>query len=220
MTDRQNIFTWGRGSDGRLGHGETDDRDQDHLRPKEIYTLSQRKPLFVAAGESHSAAISENLNLFTWGNGGFGRLGHPDDFSENAPKRVEELLDFEVIQVSCGSFHTLVQTATGEVFAFGQNKYSKLGIYSKSPKEGEAFLTPERIYLYRAMRGQKPVKDNMRVDMLFAGLNHSIGLNANGQIFSWGYKGKELLGRDHGHYGLALPAGSNKKRIRTGLTDF
>lgn len=87
--------------------------------PKEIYTLSQRKPIFVAAGESHSAAITEKLNLFTWGNGGFGRLGHDEDVNEPAPKLVEELINEEVVNVSCGAFHTLALCKSGHVYSFG-----------------------------------------------------------------------------------------------------
>ena len=56
LTQTQNIFTWGEGSHGRLGHG-ADDED-DHLEPKEIYSLSQRRPIILSASESHSAAIT------------------------------------------------------------------------------------------------------------------------------------------------------------------
>ena len=89
LTSRSNIYTWGQGAHGRLVHGDSGEDDQ--LVPKEIYTLSQRKPIFVAAGESHSAAITEKLKLFTWGNGGFGRLGHGQDVKEPSPKLVELL---------------------------------------------------------------------------------------------------------------------------------
>lgn len=108
LTDRKNIYTWGEGSHGRLGHGDYCLDDQ--LYPKEIYTLSQRKPIFISAGESHSAAITEKNNLYTWGNGGFGRLGHGADNSESAPKLVQDLSadEMKVVYVSCGTFHTIV----------------------------------------------------------------------------------------------------------------
>ena len=115
LTSRQNIFTWGQGSNGRLGH----DNEEDQLKPKEIYTLSQRKPKFIAAGESHSAAITEKSNLFTWGNGGFGRLGHGHDIKECSPKMVEQLADVALVSVSCGSFHTLAVAESGAVYSFG-----------------------------------------------------------------------------------------------------
>ena len=41
--------------------------------------LSKQKPIMIAAGESHSAAINHRFNLFTWGSGSFGKLGHGDE---------------------------------------------------------------------------------------------------------------------------------------------
>ena len=74
LTDSMDIYSWGEASCGRLGMGD----DADLYEPKRIYQLSQRNPIFIAAGESHSAAITEDNSLFTWGNNGFGRLGHND----------------------------------------------------------------------------------------------------------------------------------------------
>jgi len=53
--------------------------------------LSKYKTIKISAGESHSAAITEKLNLFTWGNGGFGWLGHGDNSGEWSPRIVESL---------------------------------------------------------------------------------------------------------------------------------
>ena len=117
LTTDKNIFTWGQGSHGRLGHGEGN--EEDVLVPKEIYTLSQRKPIFVAAGESHSAAITEKYNLYTWGNGGFGRLGHETDDKEASPRLVDTLTSEQVVHVSCGAFHTVISTKKGQVWTFG-----------------------------------------------------------------------------------------------------
>jgi len=89
LTSTHNIFAWGEGGHGRLGHN--DEHGQVERYPKEIYTLSQRKPIFISAGESHSAAITEKHKLFTWGNGAFGRLGHGTDLKQIAPKQVESL---------------------------------------------------------------------------------------------------------------------------------
>ena len=89
LTTRQEIYTWGHGKSGRLGHGGSIAQDpdaDDEKVPKEIYTLSQRKPIFLSAGESHSAAITEKQDLFTWGNGGFGRLGHTEVVNVYTPK--------------------------------------------------------------------------------------------------------------------------------------
>jgi alpha-tubulin suppressor-like RCC1 family protein len=98
------------------------------LVPKDIKGLSQRKPIFIAAGESHSAAITEKRQLFTWGNGGFGRLGLSQDSKETTPVMVEELDGQEIDYVSLGFSHSLAVTTQGDVYSWGQNKYGKLGL--------------------------------------------------------------------------------------------
>lgn len=64
----------------------------------------------MSAGESHSAAITEKQDLFTWGNGGFGRLGHELDINVYTPQQVIELAGEAVTYVSCGAFHTIAVT--------------------------------------------------------------------------------------------------------------
>lgn len=87
ITKKKKIYTWGMGGGGRLGHGN----EEDFLVPKEINELSKKKIVFISAGESHSAAITEKLKLYTWGTGAYGRLGHGMDTNEKKPKLVEDL---------------------------------------------------------------------------------------------------------------------------------
>ena len=108
----------------------------DELAPKEIYALSQRKPIFISAGESNSATITETNQLYTWGNGVFGRLGHQDNERQTSPKLVESLIDKKIVYVSMGAFHTLCVDSEGDVYSFGQNKYGKLGIHYQNTAEG------------------------------------------------------------------------------------
>ena len=44
--------------------------------PAIIPSLSGKNVVFIAAGGSHSAAVTEGGALYTWGKGSFGRLGH------------------------------------------------------------------------------------------------------------------------------------------------
>lgn len=67
----------------------------------------------ISAGDAHSAAITQNKNLYTWGNGFYGRLGTGFEQKELTPKLVEDLVDQDVIRVSCGAFHTLCLTSDG-----------------------------------------------------------------------------------------------------------
>ena len=48
--------------------------------------------------------------LFTWGHGACGKLGHGDDNEQQTPKRIDALDGVKVTMVSCGQYHTAVCT--------------------------------------------------------------------------------------------------------------
>lgn len=48
----------------------------------------------IAAGGAHSACITANGELYTWGKGRYGRLGHGDSEDQPRPKLVGFSLKF------------------------------------------------------------------------------------------------------------------------------
>lgn len=53
-----------------------------------IETLRSKKIRDIACGSSHSAAITSSGELYTWGLGEYGRLGHGDIVTQLKPKLV------------------------------------------------------------------------------------------------------------------------------------
>lgn len=65
----------------------------------------------ICCGSSHSVAINEWGNLFTWGSNSFFQLGHNDlETCEPHPKLVKALGTKHIIQIACGEYHNLVLT--------------------------------------------------------------------------------------------------------------
>ena len=62
------------------------------------------------AGCEHSACITRDGELFTWGHGDSGRLGHGDAKTEKVPKKVQSLewLGLEAISISVGDKYNMV----------------------------------------------------------------------------------------------------------------
>ena len=61
----------------------------------------------IAAGESHSLALSgDRGQLYTWGLGDYGNLGHGDNRFQPMPRIVEVLLGKKCVSVACGAKHT------------------------------------------------------------------------------------------------------------------
>lgn len=67
--------------------------------PSIVDYLQDRDIVFVAAGDSHSACIDRHGHLYTWGGGGFGRLGHGDEGEIPVPRKVEGLGAVPILQV-------------------------------------------------------------------------------------------------------------------------
>lgn len=57
-------------------------------RPKMIQSLQGKHVKDIACGSSYSAAITSNGELYTWGDGAHGRLGHGDKANQPKPKQV------------------------------------------------------------------------------------------------------------------------------------
>ena len=77
-------YSWGEGGDGKLGHGNK----LTYEKPKVIEGLYGAHVRFIACGSSHSAAVTSNGELYTWGSGEYGRLGHGDNKTQLKPKMV------------------------------------------------------------------------------------------------------------------------------------
>ena len=57
-------------------------------RPRIIESLRGKEVVDISAGGAHSACITGNGELYTWGKGRYGRLGHGDSEDQTRPKLV------------------------------------------------------------------------------------------------------------------------------------
>lgn len=95
------IYTWGAGYKGKLGHHtEWSHADQaDEPLPKMIKSIEfpVEKP---AAGGIHSCFLSREGDIYSFGCGSDGRLGHPEStdhrylYREGIPRKIETLKEW------------------------------------------------------------------------------------------------------------------------------
>ena len=90
------VYTWGRGDDGRLGHG---DNGWKYV-PRICQSLTGQVVTQVTCGSYHTAAVTGNGDLWTWGGGMYGKLGHGNEAGCSTPKRVEGLAGLVVASTS------------------------------------------------------------------------------------------------------------------------
>jgi alpha-tubulin suppressor-like RCC1 family protein len=108
------VFTWGRGEDGQLGLGDTSDQDE----PTYVDALRGVGVRQIACGSGHTVVLSTEGEVFTWGRGDDGRLGHGDNGWKYVPRITQALAGQVVVQVTCGSYHTAAVTGNGDLYTW------------------------------------------------------------------------------------------------------
>lgn len=147
---------------------------------------SKKKITCIAAGGKHAAAIDNDGNVLTWGFGGDwykggGQLGHGSTESYDKPRYIEWLRAYGAVakSVACGSSHTIFLTSDGEVLSCGVGEYGRLGTGSSSNAESPCSI--ETLI-------------NETIVQVAAGNSHSIALDKNGKMYTWGRNDAGQLG--------------------------
>ncbi|KAL1138806.1 hypothetical protein AAG570_008868, partial [Ranatra chinensis] len=177
------VFSWGEGSDGNLGHGNMSSLE----KPRLIETLKSKRIRDIACGSAHSAAITSNGELYTWGLGEYGRLGHGDFATQLKPKHVKALSGHHIIKVACGSrdAQTLALSSEGLVFSWGDGDFGKLG---RGGSEGCDL--PQNV---EKLNG-------LGVCHIECGAQFSLALTKSGQVWTWGKGDYFRLGNGSDHH--------------------
>ncbi|KAF3917956.1 hypothetical protein ABW20_dc0110466 [Dactylellina cionopaga] len=140
-----NLYVCGHGPGGRLGlgHENTEFTFKRVILPRKVRT--------VALGESHTIAVMENGDIFSWGAGRYGQLGYPANIDKNdkeeyqlIPRQVfTNLRKEKIIGAAASRHHSVVQTTTC-VFVFGKNE-GQLGLVDADARTLEAQTSPRKV---------------------------------------------------------------------------
>ena len=76
--------------------------------PRLVEGLKHGRVVGVACGDFHSLALTSRDEVFTWGGGSFGELGHDDHEHRALPRRVEALCGRRLSFAACGAAHNIV----------------------------------------------------------------------------------------------------------------
>ena len=113
-------------------------------------------------------------------------------------------------QISSGVAHTLVCTASGNIFAFGSSRYGQIG----SGQESNLDLPFElgKVYPNHGPFDQLPMLSEERIIHVSAGYHHSAAVSSRGVLYTWGRDSEGCLG--HGSEPLHVGPWSNTIRSR------
>ena len=168
------LWAWGNNYYGQLGTAANVGTGTANPAPAQVGTASYTR---LAAGSYHSLALQADGSLWVWGCNGLGQLGDGTNHSSATPTRVGTAL---YTQVAAGGNFTLALQAGGSLWAWGDNQQGELGTTSTTNSPAAAY-SPVRI-------------GSATYVQVAAGNSHSLGLQADGTLLSWGENGLGQLG--------------------------
>lgn len=123
MTEQGTLYSFGFGRDGQLGHRSK----MNELRPRLVEGLTHELVVQVAASGYHSIALTNKGEVYTFGQGWDGQLGHSNSIVELKPKKIVQMEMLKIIQVAAGNAHSILLTDQGHVYTFGKGESGQLG---------------------------------------------------------------------------------------------
>ena len=163
------LYTWGYGGFGRLGHNSTASLSS----PTQVGALSHWAQ--AAGGGPHSACVTLEGTLFTWGyNQNKGTLGLNDLINRSSPVQVGALTNWA--QVAAGSTHTACVKTDGTLWTWGYNSNGQLGHNDVIDKSS-------------------PVQVGALTDWAqVSTLAHTLCVKTDGTLWAWGIAASGQLG--------------------------
>ena len=196
-------FAWGSGSSGQVGDGATSTR----LVPVPVNTsgaLAGKVLVSVAAGYSHSLALTSEGRVLAWGSNSSGQLGTGGGNS-SVPVAVDTtgvLARKRVVAIAAGYNHSLALTSDGRVYAWGINS-GRLGNNSTTDS-----TLPVAVDTSGVLAGKVVVA-------IAAAEYHSLALTADGQVVAWGSNSYGYLG-DNTTTAKLVPVAVDTSGVRAG----
>nr|GLL48805.1 protein RCC2 [Ipomoea trifida] len=160
------ILTAGLPQYGQLGHGTDNEHNtkdssvrlayEAQPKPRAIAALAGETIVKVACGSNHTVAVDKNGFVYTWGFGGYGRLGHREQKDEWTPRRVDiftrqNFLPPEAI-VSAGSVNSSCTAGGGQLYMWGKIKNTgDDSMYPKPLMDLRSSAIPKKVEILEGM---------------------------------------------------------------------
>jgi alpha-tubulin suppressor-like RCC1 family protein len=135
-----------------------------------------QKVISVRCGCNHTMCLTENGEVFTWGYGRDGSLGHGNGDNIDLPKEVDYFKknNIKIKKIECGEYFSLCLSTDGQLYSFGQNSFGQLGL-------GQITQQLKVNVPMHVNFGNKLIQD------IFAGEDHSACITSEGEGYIWGY---------------------------------
>ncbi len=188
LTEQGHLFAWGDNTDGQLGIGDYE-RVNQPVDITEAFTFNAgEKPQRLVVGDLYNAVITNQNQLYVWGNNEASVDCDGTCATEiTPPTNITSLFALNpgetLIDVALGTFHSAVITSEGRVFTWGFNALGQLGNKNQVSQNIPVDITPN----FQLDAGETVVK------VVLGGI-HSMALTSKDNLYVWGANNEGQLG--------------------------
>lgn len=198
------VYSYGCNDEGALGR-VTDGDEELEANPTLVPLCN--KVIKITAGDSHSTALTDQHEVFVWGNfrDEHGTIGlTPESKGESTLKPIQLVPQIKFKDIASGSNHILMLDVDGDVYSFGVGAQGQLGrlkpddvgdTKSTTPigdDNRELFLKPQKVNLKNVDPNRPYV-----CDAIYAGNFSSFATNTDkkkNRLAAWGLNNYFQLG--------------------------
>ena len=165
------VWTWGLNDNGQLGDGTI----TGHSAPAQVTALSGTY-IDIAAGKGHSIAVKSDGTVWAWGINSLHQIGDNTTTQRNSPVQITTLSGIKA--VASQNNHSLALTTGGTLWAWGDNStWGELGNGNTNATAIPVLCVTSGTFTQIA-----------------TGSAHSMALNTNGTVWTWGCNFNGQLG--------------------------
>jgi len=173
------IFTWGANASGQLGDGTIFNKTLPTDISANFNTETDEKVELISLGYVHSAALTNQGRVFTWGNNAYGQLGDGTNSFRVSPVNITDNFNFAsdelAMGIDLGENFTMLFTNKSNLFTFGLNDKGQLG-------NGNT----DNSSIPLNINNQFTLQAEDRIIKISSGRLHSSFITSDYRVFIWG----------------------------------
>ncbi|XP_072045282.1 regulator of chromosome condensation-like [Amphiura filiformis] len=193
LTTDGEVYTFGCNDEGALGRPITDE-DTEPFSPGKVPLAD--KIIQISAGDSHTAALTDEGKVFLWGTfrDGTGAFGLTS-YGQTSKQPLHIRLEAPVIQIASGDDHLCMLTIDGDLLTMGCGEQGQLGRVAeihavRGGRKGPAILLePSRVHCKRIRGRGKPLFDGV-----WCSSYCTFARTRDGDIYAWGLNNYHHIG--------------------------
>jgi len=108
---------------------------------------AQQKVVEIVCGKEHCMLLTEHGQVYSWGGGSRGQLGHGTLTNEESPRLVMALDGMKIVKIAAGGWHSAAISEFHDLYMFGWNESGQLAQQTNLAKPAECFSAVEKLLM-------------------------------------------------------------------------